>query len=119
MSFVRLTPDDFVVSSDAISAVCWTTGSPALTSFYTSSAQSAGSSGNYYLNVYDTTTTASIQFAIAYGNANGSGSANYDNQVNGKSPTSTVFGQWQDLVIGDENTNFAIVTGKQIGRAHV
>jgi hypothetical protein len=106
MSFVRLQPDDFVVSSDAISSICWTTGSPALTSFYTSSTQVNGSSGNYYINVFDTPTTSSVQFAIAYGNAAGSGSANYNNLVDGKSPTATIFGQWQDLVIGDENTNF-------------
>ena len=54
----------------------------------------------------DTAATSSIQFAIAYGNLLGSGSANYNNDVNGKSPTSTIYGQWQDLVIGDENTNF-------------
>jgi len=106
MSFVRLTADDFVVSADAISATAWTTDSPALTSFYTSSTQVAGSSGDFYVNVYDTSATSSIQFAIAYGNAMGSGSANYDNAVNGKSPTSTIYGQWQDLVVGDENTNF-------------
>lgn len=106
MSFVRLQPDDFVVSSDAISSICWTTGSPALTSFYTSSTQVNGSSGNYYINVFDTPTTSSVQFAIAYGNLNGSGSTNYNNLVNGKSPSSTIYGQWQDLVIGDENTNF-------------
>lgn len=106
MSFVRLQPDDFVVSSDAISSICWTTGSPALNSFYTSSTQVNGSSGNYYINVFDTPTTSSVQFAIAYGNANGSGSANYNNLVNGRSPSSTIYGQWQDLVIGDENTNF-------------
>lgn len=106
MSFVRLQPDDFVVSSDAISSICWTTGSPALTSFYTSSTQVNGSSGNYYVNVFGSPSTASVQFAIAYGNLNGSGSANYNNLVNGKSPSSTIYGQWQDLVIGDENTNF-------------
>lgn len=106
MSFVRFTPDDFVVSSDAISATAWTTDSPTLTSFYTASSQTGGSSGNFYINVYDTPSTSSIQFAIAYGNAAGSGSANYNNSVDGKSPTSTIFGQWQDLVIGDENTNF-------------
>jgi hypothetical protein len=110
MSFVRLQPDDFVVSSDAISSICWTTGNPALTSFFTSSVQVNGSSGNYYINVYDTAATSSIQFAIAYGNLNGSGSANYNNLVNGKSPSSTIYGQWQDLVIGDENTNFVFGT---------
>ena len=110
MSFERFTPDDFIVSSDAISATCWTTGAPTLTQFFTSSTQVNGSSGNYYVNVYQTSSLLSgsaVQFAIAYGNAEGSGSANYDNAVNGKSPTGTIFGQWQDLVIGDENTNFA------------
>jgi len=106
MSFERFTPDDFIVSSDAISATAWTTGSPTLIAFYTSSTQDLGSSGDYYLNVFDTAATSSIQFAIAYGNAAGSGSENYDQAVNGKSPTGTIFGQWQDLVIGDENTNF-------------
>ena len=106
MSFVRLTADDFVVSSDAISATAWTTGNPALTSFYTASSQVGSSAGNYYVNVYDTAATSSIQFAIAYGNSLGSGSAVYNSSVNGLSPTSTIYGQWQDLVIGDENTNF-------------
>ena len=90
MSFKRLEADDFLVSSNAISSVCWTTGSPSLTSFFTSSAQANGSSGNYYLNVFDTTNTASVQFAIAYGNSLGSGSAVYNPAVNGLSPTSTI-----------------------------
>jgi hypothetical protein len=110
MSFKRLEADDFLVSSDAISSICWTTGSPALTNFYTSSTQANDSSGDYYLNIFDTAATSSIQFAIAYGNAAGSGSANYNNAVNGLSPTATIFGQWQDLVIGDENTNFIFGT---------
>jgi len=106
MSFKRLEADDFLVSSDAISSTCWTNDNPTLTTFFTSSTQVNGSSGNYYVNIFDTTNTSSIQFAIAYGNSYGSGSANYNNAVNGLSPTSTIFGQWQDLVIGDENTNF-------------
>jgi hypothetical protein len=106
MSFKRLEADDFVVSSDTISSTCWTNDSPTLTSFFTASVQANGSSGNYYVNVFDAATTQSIQFAIAYGNAAGSGSAVYNAAVDGLSPTSTIFGQWQDLVIGDENTNF-------------
>jgi len=106
MSFNRLDPADFVVSTDAVSSTLWSNGSPSLTASFTSSAQVAGASGNYYTNVYNSATTESVQFAIAYGNSNGSGSLNYNNAVNGYSPTSTIFGQWQDLVIGDENTNF-------------
>ena len=36
MSFERFTPDDFIVSSDAISATAWTTGAPTLITFFTS-----------------------------------------------------------------------------------
>ena len=118
MSYTRLVADDFVVSSDAISSTCWTTGNPTLSTFFTSSTQANGSSGNYYLNVYNTASNESssaVQFGIAYGNSYGSGSANYNSAVNGKSPTATIWGQWQDLVLGDENANFVFgaVTSSQ------
>lgn len=106
MSFNRLDPSDFVVSSDAISSTLWSNNSPALSAIFTSSIQVASSAGNYYINIYDTAATESIQFAIAYGNSVGSGSLDYNLAVDGYSPTSTIFGQWQDLVLGDENTNF-------------
>lgn len=57
MSFSPLAPEDFVVSSDAISATLWSNGSPTLTSFFTSSTQEAGSSGDFYLNIYQTAST--------------------------------------------------------------
>jgi len=118
MSFKRLEADDFVISADAISSTCWTTGTPTLTTFYTSSTQENGSSGNYYINVYQTASALSgsaVQFAIAYGNSVGSGSANYNNLVDGKSPSSTIYGQYQILTIGDENTDFIFgnVTGSE------
>ena len=112
-TFITLDPADFVVSSDAITATLWSGGNPTLNTFFTSSTQEAGSSGNFYLNVYQTSSTdanAAIQFAIAYGNLLGSGSQNYNLSVNGYSPTATIYGQWQDLVIGDENINFTFGT---------
>jgi hypothetical protein len=110
MSFNRLDPSDFVVSSDSITATLWTGALPTLTTFFTSSVQEAGSSGDYYLNVFQsdpqTSSTASIQFAVAYGNAAGSGSTLYNSAVAGLSPTSTIYGQYQNIVLGDENTDF-------------
>ena len=109
MSFNRLQPEDFVVSSDSITATLWSEGAVALTNFYTSSTQEAGSSGLFYLNIYQTSSTdssAAIQFAIAYGNKLGSGSTFYNSLVPGVSPTKTTYGQYQNLVIGDENTDF-------------
>jgi hypothetical protein len=114
MSFKTLDPQDFLVSADSITAPCWTNYSNPILSLYTSSVQVAGTSGNYYLNVYNsdpsTDSSAEIQFNIAYGNANGSGSLLYDAGINGLSPTRTVYGQFRNLIYGDENTSFSFST---------
>jgi hypothetical protein len=77
MSFKTLTSEDFLVSSDTISATLWSGATPVLSTFFTSSTQETSSAGNFYLNVYQTSSAlpnAEIQFAIAYGNLKGSGS---------------------------------------------
>jgi len=109
MSFKRFDAEDFVVSSDAITSTLWSTGAPTLTEFYTSSIQEAGSSGNFYLSVYQTSsieTTATVQFDIVYADVDGSGSALYNAAVPGKSPSRTMFGQYRSLILEDENANF-------------
>lgn len=110
MSFKRLDPQDFVISSDSVTAPLWTDNAPTLTAFYTSSVQEAGSSGDFYLNIYQTSSTdasAEIQFAISYGDLNGSGSTWYNAAVTGSSPTRTTYGQYRNLVLGDENGTFS------------
>ena len=57
MSFKRFDPEDFVVSSDSITSTLWSTGAPTLSTFFTSSTQQAGSSGDFYLTVYQTSST--------------------------------------------------------------
>ena len=109
MSFNRLTPEDFVVSSDSITSTLWTNGLIALNDFYTSSVQEAGSSGDFYLNIFQidpTTSGSEIQFAVSYGNKQGSGSVLYNQAVDGASPTRTTYGQYRTLVLGDENSDF-------------
>jgi hypothetical protein len=109
MSFKRLEADDFVISSDSVAGVAWSTGNPTLSTFFTSSTQVASTSGKFFVDVYNTASVLSgsaVQFSLTYGNVLGSGSTNYNQLVNGASPSSTIYGQWQDLVIGDENTNF-------------
>ena len=109
MSFKRLDPQDFVVSADSITSTLWSDAQPTLTTFYTSSTQEAGSSGDYYLSIYQTASSdasAAVQFDIAYGNKQGSGSVAYNSGVVGKSPTSTIYGQYRTMVLGDENTDF-------------
>jgi hypothetical protein len=107
MSFNRLEADDFVVSADSITAGIFTDSQiPTITTFFTSSTQAAGNSGDYYLNVFSNATTSSLEFAVTYGNELGSGSQAYNLDVDGKSPSSTVYGQYRTLVLGDENASF-------------
>jgi hypothetical protein len=117
MSFKRFDAEDFVVSSDSITSTLWSTDSPTLTVFYTSSTQLAGSSGNYYLSVYQTASTedtAAVQFDIAYCDSIGSGSELYNNAVPENSPTKTTYGQYRTLILEDENANFVFGTGNNV-----
>jgi hypothetical protein len=109
MAFKRLDNEDFIVSADSITAPAWSAYSPTLTQMYTSSVQIAGNSGNYYLTVYNTASidpTAEAQFNIAYGHLNGSGSLLYNAGIDGLSPTRTIYGQFRNLIYGDENATF-------------
>jgi len=111
MSFVSLQSSDFVVSADSITSTLWTGGAPILNQFFTSSQTS---SFNTFLDVYQTgslRSDAEVQFSIAYGQVEGSGSAPYNNLVTGSSPSRVTYGQFRTLVNGDENTNFNFGVG--------
>jgi len=117
MAFKRLDSEDFVVSSDSITATLWSTNNPALTEFYTSSIQQAGSSGNYYLSVYQTSSLlddAQVQFDIVYADSEGSGSTWYNSIVPSNSYTKTMYGQYRSLILEDENANFVFGTGNNV-----
>jgi hypothetical protein len=117
MAFKRFDPEDFLVSSDSITSTLWSTGNPTLTSFFTSSIQEAGSSGNYYLSVYQTASnlsTAQVQFDIAYANSLGSGSTWYNPIVPENSYTKTIYGQYRSLILENENASFIFGTGNNV-----
>ena len=54
MSFKQFDNEDVIVSADSISSTVWSTDTYELTTFETSSTQEAASSGDYYLNIYQT-----------------------------------------------------------------
>jgi hypothetical protein len=113
MSFKRLDPEDFLISADSIVSPAWSNYSASISTFPTSDAQIAGPSGKYYYNVYNIdpdvsgNENAEIQFSLAYGDSKGSGSLLYDPSVNGSSPSRTVYGQFANLLLGeDEGASF-------------
>jgi hypothetical protein len=109
MSFKRFTPSDFLVSADSVTAPCWYNNTYDLTTFFSSSTQEASSQGDYVLAVYQTASTdstAAIQFYLGYANKFGSGSTPYNASLPAYSPSSTLYGQWRNLILEDENANF-------------
>ena len=116
MSFVSLNTSDFVVSADSITSTLFSGEVPTLTQFFTSSQTS---SFDTFLDVYQTSSLrsdAAVQFSIAYGEVNGSGSAPYNTLVTGSSPSRVTYGQYRTLVNGDENTNFNFGVGNTDSR---
>lgn len=101
MSFSRIEAGDFVVSADSVVAPAWSNNTTALSSFYTTSPLLTGS---YYVDVYNAdpaVATASVQFSVAYGRKDGSGSAPLNPLVVGNSPTRITYGQYKNIVYGD------------------
>ncbi len=117
MGFKRLDAQDFVVSADAVQSTAWSTDTPTLTSFFTSSVQKSGTSGNYYLSTFQVTPTddaAAVQFDIAYGNMLGSGSSYFNSAYPDRTPSSTIYGQYRSMILEDENSNFQYGDGTNI-----
>lgn len=111
MSFVRFNPEDFVISADSVTSTLWSNDTPTLTQFFTASSGVGGittASAAYInvLNLSQSVSSSAIQFSIAYGRIDASGSAPYNLLVPQNSPTRTTYGQYRTLVNGDENTNF-------------
>ena len=109
MGFKRFDPEDFIVSSDTVTSTVWSGFQPSLNTYHSSSTQREGTSGPYYLNIYQTGSQvdgSEIQFSIAFADSTGRGSVLFDASVPEKSPSRTNYGQYRTLVLEDENSEF-------------
>jgi len=112
MSFTKFDPTDLVVSSDSVTAPAWSSNLPTLSQFYTGS--TGISANNYYVDVYNTSSadiSAAIQFSIAYGHINGTGSAPLNSLIPSKTPTRINYGQFRNIIYGDNEINVSFGTG--------
>jgi hypothetical protein len=115
MSFVRYNPEDSVVSTETVVRPMWSGDTNILTTFFTSSVITS----SFYVNTYAEfpgfflSTTASVQYAVQYGNKFGSGSTYINPAVttvlpDGSSltPSRVVYGQYRTLLLGTESGSF-------------
>lgn len=107
------TTDDIVQDiSEVQTAPIWSGNVGTMTTFFTSSAQSA-SSGDFYMEIKNaddiTDSTAITQFSIAYGHFAGSGSVDFDNiSKPGVSPSRAIYHQYANMLLPDSQNKFII-----------
>ena len=98
---------------EVVTTGLWTGDVGSLTAAYTSSTQVA-QSGNYYYDVYSTDprtdSTAEVQFAVAYGHVNGSGSVSLETSDDALLPTKATYAQYKSVLLDPTDDKFSFET---------
>jgi hypothetical protein len=87
----------------------WSGDTGSLNTFYSSSAQIQGTSGKYYVNVYNAPTSSdssATQFAVAYGHKNGSGSVALDIDNTSTLATKATYAQYRSILLDQDDQFF-------------
>jgi len=112
-NLIRFENSDIVNDVQKVVTSTWSDNTNNLTTQFTSSTQadftSPTSSGAHFIEVHHNASTASAQFAVAYGHRAGSGSLDFTNDTGaiGQSATRNIYSQYRQLVFGDEASDFS------------
>ena len=100
---------------EVVTTGLWTGDTGSLTAAYTSSTQVAAASSDYYYNVYNsnptTDTTAEVQFGVAYGHVNGSGSISLQNSDDALLASKANYAQYKSVLLDPTDTKFSFENG--------
>jgi hypothetical protein len=104
---------------EVVTTGLWTGDSGSLAQFFTSSAQTTATSGYYYANVYDYnpvafSDSAEVQFAVAYGHVNGSGSMNLATNDSALLATKATYAQYRSMLLDPTDTKFSFENASAI-----
>lgn len=112
--------DTVVNRTQIVTSGIWSgdTGSLAVNSTYTSSVQIASTSGKYYIDVYNlatSSTSAEVQFSIAYGDFDGYGAPTLVQDDNSTLATLATYNQYKNVLLGAGDSYFSVYTGSTAG----
>lgn len=103
---------------EVVTTGLWTNDSGSLTSFFTSSTQVNATSGQYYYNIYNenptTYSSAEIQYAVAYGHVDGSGSVSLATDDDSLLATKATYAQYRTMLLDDPTTKFKFENGSGV-----
>ena len=94
------------------------TGSLAVNSTHTSSAQLTSTSGKYYLDVYNEATssdTAEVQFSLSYGDVDGYGAPTLTQDDASTLSTKAVYNQFKNILLDRADNYFSVYSGTTAG----
>jgi len=114
------TPDDIVnnYAGQVVTSPLWANNVGTLTTYYTSSLMTSTQKQYYYDVVSDTSTSASGQFAVTYGNRLGSGSYSGGGSLN-DSPTRAIYSQYKNILLSPTDTQFTFYGGVNSNNIYV
>jgi hypothetical protein len=94
---------------EVVTTGLWTGDTGSLSTFATSSTQSAASL-NYYVNNYNVA-GGDIQYAVAYGHKHGSGSISLENNDSSTLASKATYAQYKQLLLDQGDDNFKFYSG--------
>jgi hypothetical protein len=102
---------------EVVTTGLWTGDVGSLTSYFTSSTQVAAS-GDYYYNVFSTNpqsdSSAEVQFAVAYGHVNGSGSVTLETDDNALLASKATYAQYKSVLLDPTDAKFSFENGSNV-----
>jgi len=100
--------------TQTLTAGVWSSGLGTLKTFHTASAQSQ-SSGQYFYDVYDSSSNGQVQFAVSYGHRLGSGSLG----TNEDSPSKAIYSQYRNVLLEPSTTQFTFAQDQNLDDIYV
>lgn len=100
---------------EVVTTGLWSGDTGSLTAAFTSSTQVAATSGDYYYNVYNANpasdTSAEVQFGVAYGHVNGSGSVSLQNSDDALLASKATYAQYKSVLLDPTDNKFSFENG--------
>jgi hypothetical protein len=118
-TFKSLGSNDIISNpNQVVTSPLWANNVSSLSTYYTSSLLTATQKQYYYEVVSDTSTSASGQFAVSYGNRLGSGSYSGGGSLN-DSPTRAIYSQYKNILLTSTDTQFTFFGGVSTDQIYV
>jgi len=111
------TIDKVTNRTEIVTSGIWSGDTGSLNAFYTSAVQLNGTTGKYYLDVYNAVTssdTAEVQFSIAYGDVSGSGAPTLTQDDSSTLSTKAIYNQLKNVLLDSADQYFTDYAGNDM-----